>query len=356
VTLPPDLIVRRAEPDDVPGILALFRVVFGRDLSPERYLWKVRGLSSWPGHAWVAASGAEIVSHYGCTPVRMTIEGRTMMAAHGSDAMTHPRFRRHGVMTALQKAALAAWSEAGFALAYALPTGSTSVSGTESAYGYKPGWASMFPLQWVRQPLRFDRLLARRVRVPSAVAATARTAAWAYARWFANVPQSSDITVSEVSTANADLDAIWTRVAQSIHASVVRDREWVQRRYLSDPDRRYRLLVASDGKPIGFAVWKMTADRDRSTGWIVDLCARTTQGASALVAAIVSYCRREGADDIRAVVPRAGVMQQLLRAHGFLRASGGFQLFAIALAPWIDLPALANPERWHVSGGDFDVV
>jgi len=340
----------------VPAILGLYREVFGRDMSPERYLWKVRGLSSWPGHAWIAARGGEIVSHSACTPARLVVEGRTVTAAHASDAMTHPRFRQHGVFTAVQKAALAAWSEAGFALAYSLPTSPTPASGTVPRYGWKPGWASMFPLEWVRQPLRLDRLLARRVRVPSAVAVTARTAARAYDRWFASVPQSTDIMVSEVPTANADLDAIWAGVVRSSHTGVVRDREWVQRRYLSDPDRRYRLLVASNGEPTGFAVWKMTADRDRSTGWFVDLCARQTRDAHALVAAVVSHCGREGADEIRALVPRAGAMRQLLRAHGFLRARGGFQLFAIALAPSIDLSTLASPERWHVSGGDFDVI
>lgn len=60
----PALQIRPTEPDDLPGLSALFESRFGRPLSEGEWVWKYRHLPG-EGRSWVALFGGEILAHGG---------------------------------------------------------------------------------------------------------------------------------------------------------------------------------------------------------------------------------------------------------------------------------------------------
>lgn len=63
----PSLQIRATEPDDLPGLSALFESRFGRPLSEAEWIWKYRHLPG-EGRSWVAAlgpPGSEVLAHGG---------------------------------------------------------------------------------------------------------------------------------------------------------------------------------------------------------------------------------------------------------------------------------------------------
>src|SRR6185503_18809290 len=103
---------RAYRPGDEDGIRALFETVFRKPLSRARWHWKLRTLPTPTENEWVAEAEGGVVGHYAVSPIRFSIDGRRVLVPHGCDAMTHPGFRRQGIMTALGTRANDVWRAA----------------------------------------------------------------------------------------------------------------------------------------------------------------------------------------------------------------------------------------------------
>jgi hypothetical protein len=345
--------VRSYRDDDLPQILDLFEVAFGRRISAAHYRWKVLTHDAPVQSVWVAVADDRIVGQYACTPLRFKVDERIVWAAHGCDVMTAPGFRRQGVLTAVGSAANAAWRDSGIAFTTGLHyTGSW---GSRRAH---LGWKPQFQLRWVSKPLRLDRLVARRHALPRALHLPLRVAgnAWnALAR--RRAARSDQLMVREVTAAGSEFDRIWEHVAPHYNALVVRDRAWMAYRYFEAPDYDYRAVIAErDAVPVGYIVFRTSSSASGLTGVIADLfTAPRDVAASALLIEAAALLGAAGVDHARALIAPDGPLAGAFRRAGFVQTSGTFDASIVPLAA-DGIRSLRNSSRWFTLGGDFDVV
>lgn len=158
-----------------------------------------------------------------------------------------------------------------------------------------------------------------------------------------------------------DYDSLWRRVGHKFHALVVRDREYLHRRYRGGGrSGRYHILARREkGELTGFCIVKVMQFRDDPrmgnlrVGTLVD-CLFDPERPSTLWALLrdaVRFCRHEGTDVIFCTASHAGLRRELLLS-GFLRSPGSLNFAYHDHRSTID--ATLPLRAWHLMRGDSD--
>lgn len=346
-------IKRPAREGDIGAALELFvRGGFQRQTEAQ-YRWRLLTVPCPVPTAWVAEDDGRIVGHYGGTPLRMRLLGRPTPAIHGSHAMTETGYRRQGILTALAGAAQEGWARAGYRLQIGVPWG------TWGSRRAALGWVTLFRMVWVRRWICPERVLARKLRLPATV-----TRAAASARLWDRLVSDplgrvrSDVSVRELREPEPALDRLWGRAETAWDHLVIRDREWVTWRYLAAPGLRYRVLLAERrDEPAGYLAFRIDhAANGGIRAYIADLFGPPDEADArrALLQAALAVFRSERVEAALALVGE-GLAHREMVAAGF-RASGGGDFAIVPLDHDLPISLLADPERWYVMGGDFDVI
>jgi hypothetical protein len=275
--------------------------------------------------------------------------------------------------TALVTHAHQVWAAAGIAFALGLPN---------ERWGSRRealGWQSLFGLKWHIRPLQPLQLLARRLRVPEIITAPALTAAW-NDFWTGRLSGDPAVEVTPVQTAGAAFDEIWAaRIAARDRRliSVVRDRAWVQWRFLDAPESRYHLLLARrEGRPVGYAACAIRDTPRGRLGIIADLfisCEnsyaddtdkRGLRGFSSfdqslygtLLALAIRHFIVLNANAVAALAIPGSPLARLLERAGFRFSRGTFDVRAVPFNAGWSAQQLRQPGAWFLTGSEFDVV
>ena len=348
--------VRPYAPGDEDRVPDLFREVFHKPMTPAHYRWKLvdTPLRIEAPTAWLAETKGRIVGQYAGTPMRFQLEGEGVQALHGCDVMTAPDMRGRGVLTELGTTAREAWAEAGITLVTGLHYGGW---GTRR---HLLGWREQFRFLNVWCPLRLDRVVGQRVRVPrlGRRVLAALGMAWLRRRTRTPEPEAPDLTVTPVSRPGPEFDSLWDRVGREYESLVVRDRAWVTYRYAEAPHADYRILLARrSDKPVGYIVLRILEDGDHISSLMVDLFTAPDddEARAKLVHTAFTSLEEAGAQAVRTYVAAGTPLADELRRFGFVRRKGHFDVSIIELDGARDYAALSDPERWFVMPGDFDV-
>ena len=335
---------------------ALFHEVFRKPMTPAHYRWKLveTPLRVDTTTAWLAESGDRIVGQYAGTPIRFQLDGEVVSALHGCDVMTAPDFQRQGVLTQLGTTAREAWAGGGITLVTGLHYG-----GWGSRRHFL-GWREQFRLLNFWCPLRLDHVIRRSVRVPPPghQVLTAVGKAWFRSRTQIREPESPDLTVTPVSRPGPEFDAMWDRIGGAYESLVVRDRAWVTYRYADAPHADYRIMLARRGEdPVGYIALRVLEHSDHISSLIVDLFTspEDAEVRAKLVHTAFTALEEAGADAVRTYVSEGTPLARELGRFGFVRRKGHYDVSVIALDVSQDYASLADPDRWLVMPGDFDV-
>lgn len=341
--------VRPAGEADIAAIADLFLATYRRALDVELYRWKVWGQVVEAATAWVAEIDGVVVGHRSGTPFTFLASGRPLRGMHACHAMTHPAYRRRGVLTALCEAAYAAWARAHVDLVLGVPAG----EGWDSRRS-DHGWQQVGTLGWRRRPLRLDRMLARRAPGGRLLG---RFAASVEALLHSAPTVSADLCTREIADPGGVSDALLAKVGRRYPALVRRDGRWMDYRYRRAPGRSYRFfLTERRGGMAGLLVARVESDAGRRTGLIADVMTEPgdADAVRALLDATIVMMRAEDVDDARVLaMPDTWLDSELGRA-GFFRTRG---VFPISIIPLADPDLTRRPSTdWFFTGGDFDVV
>ena len=368
--------VRPFRESDLPGLLHLYHLVFGRERTEADFRWKLLGrarpeqfpspkskvqspdLAPEVGNldseltarnldtVWVAADGETIVGQHAGIPSRLKLGNSVLSVMHAVEAMTHPDYRKQGMLTALGGGLYEHWRAGGVPLIMGLPHAGW---GTRAhALGYREA----FPLTWLSRPIRpVSMLLARLGRGSRASAGDGPGMVWPLHR--------GKLLILPCSERADEVDAIWDHASDAFRAALVRDSGWVRWRYLEAPERLYTVLVAWRGeRPVGYIAYAVAPIERRQIGRIADLFTRPDEKevASGLLGAAIQDLWSKGADSAAMLIGTGTPLYRAVRSSGFLLNRGSYEVSFIPLAPELDMSVLNGPTGWHLMGGDFDVV
>jgi hypothetical protein len=162
-----------------------------------------------------------------------------------------------------------------------------------------------------------------------------------------------------VRQAGPELDAVWRRCAPQAGISVVRDRAWVEWRYLASPSFDYRIVLAERaGTPVGYAAYRVEAGLERRIGYLAEVLAPRDDPAvlSTLVGQLSQRLQADGVELAAAQAPPGTWYFRRLRRAGFVWSWGDFSAQYVPLDASLPRASFGDVRHWTMWGGDFDSI
>jgi GNAT superfamily N-acetyltransferase len=308
--------------------------------------------------SFVSRAGDRAVCGYACSPRIALAHGDAATRApigETGDVMTHPDWRRRGLFSALDRAALQETARRGWPVVLGLPNRRSAHIFTGelgwSAVGTVRPWTFLFRADAAARAAR-----SREGRVRGWLAAhAARRCARLRAR---NADTARPLRVEELARIPADVGAISRRVAREFALMVERDAEWLTWRFLESPSGLHRVLGlrADDGTLQGYAVVQLPRSGE-AHGYVVDLLASDAGAEAAAMEAALARLEAAGASYAEATAIDGSWWSGRLASAGFLAPRARNHLLVIVRANQPDHPlslAALDPKRWYFTDGDRD--
>lgn len=326
------------------------------------WMWQFRNEISRDSCVAVAEMEGRIVGHYAVMWLEMTYRGQTIQGAISTATVTDKSVRGRGVFVKLARKAYENLAADGCSLVFGFPN-SQSIHGFVTKLNWlEPG---QFPVHV--KPLRTAPFLARKLGSGVLARLLGGAADLALGLWSAvSAPRvgRTAINFEEIAAIPEEAAALWSGSFGASRIALLRDKRYLDWRYLHKPGCSYRFVVArSAGRPVGYAVFCIDRKLGLRMMYVMELvvAGNDARTAVALCRHLHGVARGEGLDAISLLVlpgdPNAGVFAR----SGYIRVPR--KLFpqdiyfgAMANGGGIDPQVLGQDTHWYISWGDLDVV
>ncbi|MFH1998142.1 MAG: GNAT family N-acetyltransferase [Planctomycetota bacterium] len=344
---------RPAAEEEISTLIDLFNTVYHKNEERDTLEWKY--LKNPHGRAiiWVAESEAgEIVGSVAFMPRRIRIQGQEFLSHHGADAMVLPEWQRGGILITLLTEVYRQCWERGDALVHIFPN-RRSVGALR-----KMGLHPVSLVQEMELSLRGRHLFRRYINKAPFLAGLIGPAGDGLLKVgplkrFYQQPFTTHVErIDRFDEALAEVGM--TALAESpVH--MVRDKAFLNWRYVDNPTRRHRSFAAyRDSKPVGYLVMETAG----GVSYISDLLALDLAAREDLLAIAVLEARQAGAEMLQCMSLDGDGTNKMFRLHGF-RGLPDPRLvpLMINVGPLGEAcrDTLIDATQWYTSHGDRDV-
>jgi GNAT superfamily N-acetyltransferase len=357
--------IREGRPDPE-GLSALAEIIFpGEDISDPRFIrWMYERNPGGKALEFVTLNKGLSSGHIAAVPLRYQLGSRMTRGCMAINAITHPEYRGKGIFIILHDLLNRRCAEAGieFTFGYA---NLNSEKGCLRHLAYRE--LGRFPL-WLL-PFRLPRILAARDPKPAAWLRTAaRLASPAARAWsLARRPHRvGGIAVEPIREFGPEFDRLWGSARGSYNNILVRDRAFLDWRFVQPPTRRYEILAArKNGRLLGYLASTTSKVQGLTWAMIMDLFVPDSRegraAASRLVKEHVRRAREGGADLAAGLMFRHAPAAAGFRRNGFFVVPPGLlpREFPILLRWNMPEPAQAglyDAKSWFLTMADYDAA
>jgi GNAT superfamily N-acetyltransferase len=357
---------------DENGIFELMKVV---PEHPEKGLEKEKWMRWWnwmymdnpagDSRIWVADHEGKIVGSRSVILVKMKIAGETVIASENTDLMTHPDYRRQGIFSTLERKSFDQLEDCGVCITYSFP-------GSMSYPGYiKSGkFFDMYALQTMIKPLNLENTLKRRIK-NKFLLKICTVIGYLFINIFYRAkkpPEVDGLTITKISSFDDRINDFWKKISNDYEIIVVRDKEYLNWRYVDVPDVNYTIYLAEENEEIcGYVVLGCTK-QDQLSGHIIDIIAPLDRPEVIhfLLSKAVEYFEEEGVNIIFCEMIADKMFYKIFKKNGFLPIHfiglvfKRFRLWSKHIvrinSPKMSKAYLKNPKNWFVQLGDSDFI
>jgi GNAT superfamily N-acetyltransferase len=349
-------VVRDGSEKDLQGILSLRKVVFGemeRDkLDPKFWKWEFMEGPDGKAFIYIVEEGGRIIGHFADIPRRFSVNGEVVLGTLSLDLMVHPDNRRKGFFEEMGRYAVQRVKAAHGLFLTAYPIRKETIHGL-----VKIGWEKVVELPVLVYPLRFQGIVDRYLHFPPLSLLLGGVARFFHFLFFqrrAKTKQTDGVDIDRVDQLGDEFDRFWQRASSFSPIVGVRDRLFLNWRYLQHPTRNYVIYRArKNGEMRGYIVLRKVDLLDFNSAVIVDLVVLDKETLKALVAKGIEHSYKEGVVLLGFMVPKTHPYYRSLICRGFLPSLKSFQFMIYDLE---NVEALQDPKGWYVNWGDTDVI
>jgi GNAT superfamily N-acetyltransferase len=345
---------------DEEGIYALWKVVYpehsyDREHWMKWWRWKYKDNPSGMGVICVAEHNGRIVAHTAELPVMMKVGSESVLVGFSLDAMTDPDYRRQGTFKALVKARCTEGEKRGIRATYGFRN--------KSSYPYptlatRLGMFDGATMQKVFRPLDWHRTL--RTQTQNRLLLTIGPSAGGLLSAMLFRPSKKTppkgLTIAQAPRLDERVDELCRRVSDQYQVMVLRNRDYLNWRYVAPPHTTYSIYMAERSEAVvGYLVLGRSQADQAKMGVIVDVLADTREVAQCLISKAVGRCKEENLDFVWSARMAGTSLAEAYRRNGFI-----FVPFAksIGIKGRSSSPSIAkqmqNPKSWFVQMGDSD--
>ena len=354
-------IERELQASDVERVLELRRMVFPEDeldkVSPAFWGWEFRDNPAGPAIIHVGEVEGDLAAHVAVIPARWRLDGRDQTTSISVDVMTHPRHRRKRIFATLNKNTLLAAGQQGIPFTYAFDMREEALPG---ALGI--GFEKLMSLPVLAKPTSFRRVLRRWLKHDLLCllgACLARPTYRLYCLGRRKPQPDREVAVHEVAEFDDRFTKFFEQACAPHEIIQVRDAEYLTWRYLRNPARSYRILVAEkQGALVGFAVLRCCEVLGLRAGMLVDLLCLPGQSGAAqrLLCAAEEILARDKVDLIGYLGSEDDAHWALLRGNGYLRSPYAYHFIVHVNRDDFVRETIWDSRKWFLTWGDTDVM
>ena len=357
--------IREGRPDPE-GLSALAEIIFpGEDVSDPRFVcWMYEQNPSGRALEYVTLNKGLVSGHIAALPLRYQLGSRTALGSVAVNAITHPDYRGKGVFIILTDLLNKRSASVGIEFSFGFAN-LNSEKACLRHLSYRE--LGRFPL-WIL-PFRLPPIMAARESKRGIIwRAAARLAQPGARAWSAILRPHlhKGTTVERLTKIGPEFDALWESAKGAYGNIVVRDRAFLDWRFVRPPTRRYEILAArKDGRLLGYLVSTTTTVQGLKWAMIMDMfVADSREGRSAASALAKEHVRRSraaGADLAAGLMFKHAPAAAGLRHNGFLVCPPGLlpREFPILLhwnMPDPEPAGFYDIKSWFITMADYDAA
>jgi predicted N-acetyltransferase YhbS len=342
--------IRISEEGDENEIFELTEAVLG-----ERVPEKVRWMRGWRwmhldnpagiSRIWLAEDGSKIVSQYPVILEDMKIGEEIIKGAQLIDTMTHPQYRRQGICSTLGEKALNEIENKETHLVYCFPT--------QEVYPLhiKSGWLDVCAFQVMFKPLNLKNILIFTVGGTIIIRVLFRSK---------KVSDEDMSKVRKISRFDDRINGFWNTISIDYNIIRIRDKEYLNWRYVDVPNADYTIYVAEEEEEIcGYIVLGCRKEDSLTWGYIYDIIVLTGRAdiIQCLIAKAIEYFSAKEVDAIFSQMVPNKIYHKALLKNGFIprfRSKGRFIAYNASKEKSDEF--IKNSNNWFIQQGDLPGV
>ena len=324
-----------------------------RSCEPEYYRWKLRANPSGRGLLNVADDGGRVVGITTITPKQLCLRGKVTLGAEIGDTFTHPDYQRQGMFSTLVDLTRGEALTAGLEFVYGTPNDQS-----RPGYEKKLNFAQVPSAQvfmYVR-PLNVGAVLSVHLGKPVMAKVLAPIVSIALETVYRfRSTETRDFNVALASEFPEDVVELW-RNCSSKHGWILkRDKEYLDWRFVRNPDRYTIWLASREIGTAGYLVAREGLFGKLRVGYLADFLVyedspRVFQG---LLFAAATSLRSAGVDFLAAWAVKGSLYQRILARAGFLQFK---PVPIICYKNDVGLQFIQGRDKWHFTMADSDNI
>lgn len=350
-------VVRSYQDGDEEGILDLVEATYpgrwDRNIWLKHWEWLYKE-NPCGSVIWVADLGGKIVGHGSHIFANVKVGTRTVKGAIAADLMTHPDFRRQGVFKSMVRYSDQYLVEKDVGLEFFFPSeiiskAQSSVRSTESEFR-----TFHIPiLMHIIDPRMntYGRLL---IRKP-----LSKIFNFSLKKLFRSrdASKARDLDLINVPMFDDRFDDFWREVSRFYRVILVRDSEYLNWRYVNNPDLNAKILTVEDGgKILGYIVIASKAEELINTGYILDFIAYPNRddAASFLIQNAIEHLRENDDDILLTLMFKNHHLYRVLISNGFLPIPKYIKIMTRVIGEHQIGEIVSEQRNWFMMIGDSD--
>jgi GNAT superfamily N-acetyltransferase len=359
--------VRAYKKGDEDKIFELVKSVYpDKKLTKDSWLkwWKWMFTKNPAGFAriWLADHNGKIVGQYPMVLSDMKVGKEIVKVSQNIDLMTHPDYRKQGMFLTLEKKALEEGAKEGINITIGFPN-------TAAYPGHlKTGWFDIGSLQIGIKPFNLKKMIGSGNQTPFIKKLYFVFGKMIIALFYREKKtiEFDNISITEIDSFNDRIDEFWTEVSNGYEITTLRNKNYLNWRYVNVPEVKYTIFIAEEkGKIQGYTVLRCVDEYNVKTGSIFDIFTPKDKPyiTTALVSKSIEYFKNQRADLAFVLMFADKGFYKIFRNKGFIFSrfiQSGFiefgQFCAYSSHPTIPKKSLMNKEDWFIQLGDSDSI
>jgi hypothetical protein len=344
--------IRRFEDADEAAVRNLHASVFNEFTDLSYWVWKYKE-NPVGSMRYVAEDKREgIVGHYGLIFQKIRIGDKIVTGSQAVDAMTHPNFQRQGMFVKLGREILNRAGSEGNPFTFGFPN-DAALPGHK-----KVGWAEVCEVPVLLKPLNIASIFGKRVKNTHLLKIGSNIASIPFGLVGQGKKiQLESLSVKSVTCFDERINEFWSRVAPSYKVIQVRDKEFLNWRYVANPHKYTILIAEKDATLVGYAVLgEMTVYGIRG-GAIVDILAYPDQGqiSEFLISRAIEQFQKKNMGYVGCMMRRGSMHYRVLKRHGFIATPEKVRFILHLNSDRFSMPTEVF-DKWFLTWGDSDCV